>query len=196
MNRRLTVLLVGAAIVVGVSLLGACRSKEASSSRTPRGDSSTTTQKQGSKGDLDAALKKSFKESGAPGVVAAVRTPEGPWVGTLGVADLASKEPMQADMHHRIGSVTKTFTVSLLLQAAADGLLSLDDTIDQYVDGVPNGDSITLRQMANMSSGIASYTDNKHWQDKFSSAPEQVWTPEELMQFGIEDSPAFDPGTK
>jgi D-alanyl-D-alanine carboxypeptidase len=65
---------------------------------------------------------------------------------------------MSPGVHHRIGSVTKTFTVSLLLQAAADGLLSLDDTVDRYVDGVPNGDSITLRQMANMTSGIASYT--------------------------------------
>ena len=65
---------------------------------------------------------------------------------------------MSPGVHHRIGSVTKTFTVSLLLKAAADGLLSLDDTVDRYVDGVPNGDSITLRQMANMTSGIASYT--------------------------------------
>ena len=89
---------------------------------------------------LNAALEQSFSESGAPGVIAAVQTSEDTWVGTLGVADLASEEPMSADMHQRIGSVTKTFTVSLLLQAAADGLLSLDDTIDQYVKGVPNGD--------------------------------------------------------
>ena len=75
---------------------------------------------------LNAALENSFEESGAPGVVAAVQTPEDTWVGTLGVADLASEEPMTADVHQRIGSVNKTFTVSLLLQAAAEGLLSLD----------------------------------------------------------------------
>jgi len=79
------------------------------------------------------------------------------------VADLASEEPMSADMHQRIGSVTKTFTVSLLLQAAAEGLLSLDDTIDRYIEGVPNGNEITLRQMVNMTSGIASYTFNEQW---------------------------------
>jgi D-alanyl-D-alanine carboxypeptidase len=145
---------------------------------------------------LNAALEQSFSESGAPGVVAAVQTPEDTWVGTLGVADLSSEEPMSADMHQRIGSVTKTFTVSLLLQAAADGLLSLDDTIDQYVENVPNGDEITLRQMANMTSGIASYTFNEQWQDAFFSDPQRIWRPEELMQFGIEDSPAFDPGTE
>ena len=145
---------------------------------------------------LNAALEQSFSESGAPGVVAAVQTPEDTWVGTLGVADLSSEEPMSADMHQRIGSVTKTFTVSLLLQAAADGLLSLDDNIDRYVENVPNGDEITLRQMANMTSGIASYTFNEQWQDAFFSDPQRIWRPEELVRFGITDSPAFDPGTE
>jgi D-alanyl-D-alanine carboxypeptidase len=205
MNRRFILLSVGAAFVVGVLSLGGCGNKEESASPTSsEGGSSTTTQQQGhklgmtpdTKAALDAAFKKSFKESGAPGAVAAVRTPDGMWVGTLGVADRASKEPMQADMHQRIGSVTKTFTVTLLLQAQADGLLSLDDTIGQYVKGVPNGDEITLRQMANMTSGIASYTFNKKFQNELFSNPERVWTPEELAQIGIEDSPAFDPGTE
>jgi D-alanyl-D-alanine carboxypeptidase len=145
---------------------------------------------------LNAALENSFEESGAPGVVAAVQTPEDTWVGTLGVADLASEEPMTADVHQRIGSVNKTFTVSLLLQAAAEGLLSLDDTIDQYIEEVPNGDEITLRQMANMSSGIASYTFNEQWQNELFSNPQRVWRPEEVVQIGIADSPAFDPGTE
>ena len=86
---------------------------------------------QAPKADLDAALKKSFKESDVPGVVAAVQTPRYTWVGALGVADRASGESMTPDMHHRIGSVTKTFTATLLLQAADEGLLSLDDTIDR-----------------------------------------------------------------
>jgi D-alanyl-D-alanine carboxypeptidase len=100
------------------------------------------------------------------------------------------------EVHHRIGSVTKTFTVSLLLQAEADGLLSLDDTIDKYVDGIPNGDKITLAQMANMTSGIASYTENKQFVDEFLSDHERVWEPEELVQIGLKDSPLFDPGTQ
>ena len=110
---------------------------------------------QASEADLDAALKKSFQESAAPGVVAAVQTPQYTWIRALGVADRTSEEPMTPEVYHRIGSVTKTFTISLLLQAEAEGLLSLDDTIDHYIKGVPNGDEITLRQMADMTSGIA-----------------------------------------
>jgi len=151
---------------------------------------------QAPKADLDAALKKSFKESDAPGVVAAVQTPRYTWVGALGVADRASGESMTPEMHHRIGSVTKTFTATLLLQAAEEGLLSLDDTIDQYVKGVPNGDKITLRQMADMTSGIASYTADEQWANELLSDPHRVWKPEELAQIGIKDSPLFDPGTE
>ena len=145
---------------------------------------------------LNAALEKSFEESGAPGVVAAVQTPEDTWVETRGVADLSSEEPMTPDVHHRIGSVTKTFTISLLLQAAAEGLLSLDDTIDQYREGVPNGDEITLRQMANMTSGVANYGEDEQWANEVLSDPYRVWTPEELTQVGIKGSPLFDPGTQ
>jgi D-alanyl-D-alanine carboxypeptidase len=126
---------------------------------------------------LDAALEQSFSESGAPGVVAAVQTPQYTWVRALGVADRTSEEPMTPDVHHRIGSVTKTFTISVLLQAAAEGLLSLDDTIGQYVDGVPNGDKITLRQMANMTSGVANYTEDDQWSEEQLSDPHRVWDP-------------------
>ena len=164
--------------------------------QTAKDTHTTAGGEQAPKADLDAALKKSFRESDAPGVVAAVQTPRYTWVGALGVADRASGESMTPDMHHRIGSVTKTFTATLLLQAADEGLLSLDDTIEQYVKGVPNGDKITLRQMADMTSGIASYTEDEQWVKEWSSDRDRVWKPEELAQIGIKESPLFSPGTE
>ena len=151
---------------------------------------------QTSQSDLDAALEQSFQESAAPGVVAAVQTPEYTWVRALGVADRTSEEPMRPDVYHRIGSVTKTFTISLLLQAVDEGLLSLDDTIDRYVEGVPNGDEITLAQMADMTSGLANYSATPQFDGDPGADPYKVWEPEELAQIGIADSPAFDPGTE
>jgi D-alanyl-D-alanine carboxypeptidase len=156
----------------------------------------TTTEQTSEEANLDAALEKSFEESGAPGVVAAVQTPDYKWVRALGVADRTSKESMTPDVHHRIGSVTKPFTISLLLQAVDEGLLSLDDTIDRYVEGVPNGDKITLRQMANMTSGLANYSETKQFDGDPGADPYKVWEPEELVQIGIADSPLFDPGTE
>src|SRR4028118_577549 len=59
---------------------------------------------------LNTALDQSFAESGAPGVVAAVQTPDYAWVETRGVADRTSEEPMTPDVYHRIGSATKPLT--------------------------------------------------------------------------------------
>jgi len=47
-----------------------------------------------------------------------------------------------------------------------------------------------------MTSGIASYTFNEQFGDAIFSDPQRIWTPEEVVQIGIEDSPAFDPGTE
>jgi D-alanyl-D-alanine carboxypeptidase len=47
-----------------------------------------------------------------------------------------------------------------------------------------------------MTSGLASYTFDEQFQNELFSNPERIWTPEEVVQIGIEDSPAFDPGTE
>ena len=109
-QRWLMVLVVTALAAVLVSSCGGGGgSQEGEDAAT---DTTTTTEDA-----LNAALDQSFEESGAPGVVAAVQTPQYTWVRALGVADRTSEEPMTPDVHHRIGSVTKTFTSSLLLQA-------------------------------------------------------------------------------
>src|SRR5215212_2724397 len=180
----------GVILVTGlVILLGSgCGGGDGSKGDSAAGTHTNGGGEQATKDDLDAALKKSFKESDAPGVVAAVQTPQYTWVSTLGVADRASGEPMTPEVHHRIGSITKTFTATLLLKAADEGLLSLYDTIDHYIKGVPNGDKITLHQMANMTSGIASYTEDDQWVKEWFSDPTRVWKPEELARIGIEES--------
>jgi D-alanyl-D-alanine carboxypeptidase len=187
---------VGIFVPMLVLLLGIGCSGDSGRKASGEGKHTDGGSEQASTNDLDAALKKSFKESDAPGVVAGVQTSEYTWVRALGVADRATREPMTPEVHHRIGSVTKTFTATLLLQAADEGLLSLDDTIDQYVKGVPNGEKITLRQMSDMTSGIASYTEDDQWVKEWSSDPTRVWAPQELARIGIKESPLFDPGTE
>ena len=98
-------------LLLGIAYGGGDGSKGASAAeaRTNGGGAQAT------KADLNAALKKSFKESDAPGVVAAVQTPEYTWVRALGVRNRTTKKPMTPEVHHRIGSITKTFTATLLL---------------------------------------------------------------------------------
>ncbi len=144
---------------------------------------------------LAAAATEAFDGVSAPGAVVAVRTPEGTWAATIGHQDWDETVPMTADVNQRIGSVTKTFTITALLQLAEKGALSLDDPISTYIPGMPNGDA-TLYELAAMRSGIPSYTFNQSFQDTLFSDPNHVWTPQELVDLvkGIE--PMYPPGAK
>jgi D-alanyl-D-alanine carboxypeptidase len=79
----------------------------------------------------------------------------------------------------RIGSNTKTFVVTSILILADQGKLGLDDPIERYVQGVPNGTQITLRQLAAMRSGLYSYTDETN--KDMATEPLRQWTPRQLL---------------
>jgi D-alanyl-D-alanine carboxypeptidase len=94
---------------------------------------------------LDAAVNHAMTAAGVPGAIIGIWGPDGDYVRAFGVADKNTRAPMKADFYSRIGSVTKTFTVTAVLQLADQGKLSLDDPIAEFVDGVPLGAKITLR---------------------------------------------------
>lgn len=144
---------------------------------------------------LDSAARASFALAAAPGAIVGVQTPQGVWTAAYGYAEPASQSPMTTDMHMRIGSVTKTFTGTLILQLAQEGKLSLGDPISKYYPGIPNGDKITLAQLANMTSGIASYY-TPEFLARYFAEPETVFTPDELIAYGVTASPVFEPGAR
>ena len=146
--------------------------------------------------DLQASLDSGRAELGFPGAIAGVWTPEGTWVGTTGTSGPDSTRPPAPDDHTRIGSLTKTFTVMALLQLVDQGKVSLDDTIGQYVADVPNADTATLKDLGAMTSGIPSYSASEAFLIQWGSDPNQVFSPEELIDY-VRDSPAsFPAGTE
>ena len=100
---------------------------------------------------------------------------------------------MRTDSHVRIGSVTKSFVTTLLLRLAQEGGLSLDDPISRYIAGVPNGDAITLRQLANMTSGLADLFANEQFTIDYFTG--ETFTPGHLVELGLALPPVFAPGT-
>jgi len=77
----------------------------------------------------------------------------------FGVKDVQTEEPMTTDLNMRIGSNTKAFVITGILQLVDQKLLKLDDPISKYIAGVPNGNNITIRHLAEMRSGLVSYSD-------------------------------------
>jgi D-alanyl-D-alanine carboxypeptidase len=143
---------------------------------------------------LDPAAQGGFTAAASPGAIVAVRTPQGTWTKAYGDSDPTTKTPMTADMHVRIGSVTKPFTGTLIMQLVEQGKVSLDDPISKYVSGVPNGDTVTLTLLGTMRSGVASYSRNPDFVKQLFGNPEGVYTVDQLLKFGYALSPAFAPG--
>jgi len=57
---------------------------------------------------------------------------------SIKVFDVTGEIPNK-DYIYEIGSVTKTFTSSLFAKLVHEGKMSLDDSIDKYLDGLDNG---------------------------------------------------------
>lgn len=143
---------------------------------------------------LDDAITKAMDQTGVPGSIVGIWGPGGEYIRAFGVADQAGGAPMQTDFYHRIGSQTKTFTVTGVLQLADQGKLGLDDPIAEFVDGVPEGDKITLRQLARMQSGLANFSDSVDFQQALFADPYRNFTPQELLDYAFAEPAKFAPG--
>src|SRR5689334_2802000 len=84
--------------------------------------------------------------------VALHRADRDPWVFTVGSSGNPT-HPLGADTRFRIGSVTKTFTAVLVLQARDEGLLDLDQPVSAYLDVPAHGDA-TIRRLLSHTAGF------------------------------------------
>ena len=147
-------------------------------------------------GELQGVMDDTMAAFDVPGAVAGVWIPgKGAWTSAAGVADIAADVPATVEMSWPLRSVTKSFTVTLLLQLVDDGDVSLDDTIDQYVDGVTDGDLITLRDLAGMTSGNADYT-GEAFLAEYTADPDRIFTLDQLNSFALDQPAQFAPGTE
>ncbi|MFE4545774.1 serine hydrolase domain-containing protein [Streptomyces sp. NPDC056785] len=144
---------------------------------------------------LDATVRKVMDDAGIPGVTVGLWTHgQGTYVRSFGVADRSDGRAMAPDLYMRIGSETKTFTVTALLKLVDEGKVGLDDPIGRYVDGVPGGNVITLRELAGMRSGLFNYTEDPDFFRTFLSHPERSFTPRQLLGYAFRHPPLAPPG--
>jgi len=136
--------------------------------------------------------------AGAPGALALVREGNRTTRVTSGYGTLAPKTPMRATDRFRIGSVTKTFVATVVLQLVAEGKLSLDDTVERRLPGlVPNGRNITVRQLLNMTAGLFDYLadgDPTVAKPYIAGNYTYTWKPQELVEIAVSHKPHFAPG--
>ncbi|MGW7524226.1 serine hydrolase domain-containing protein [Streptomyces sp. NPDC054783] len=146
---------------------------------------------------LDAAVRKVMREASIPGVTVGIWTPgQQSYVRSFGVADKSSGQRMAPDLYVRIGSETKTFTVTALLQLVDQKKVGLDDPIGKYIGGVPDENRITLRQLAGMRSGLYNYSEDPGFDKALTSNPQRPFTPQQLLAYSFRHPLMFQPGQR
>ena len=172
-----------------LSFLAACSSSKSPSSDPPF-DAPTVAQ-------LEAAVTKVMADHQMPGVIVGAWFPgRGEYVVAKGVRDRTTGEPMTTDLHFRIGSNTKAYVGTVVLQLVDEGRIKLDDTIGGRFPWVKRGNEITIRMLLNMTSGIPSYTEIEQFGADAIADPHRAWTRQMLFDY-VKDLPLrFDPGTR
>ncbi|QCB97811.1 class A beta-lactamase-related serine hydrolase [Arthrobacter sp. PAMC25564] len=146
------------------------------------------------KAQLQKTFEDTAKELLVPGAVVLLRTPEGGFTSTYGVSNLGGNAPVSLDDHIRIGSITKTWTGTVILQLVQEGRLKLSDPVAIYRADVPNGANITIEQLLTMRSGLYNYSESYELNLALDTTPQRVWTPEELLAIALPLPVYFAPG--
>jgi len=151
----------------------------------------------------------SIVDPGIIGLSVRVQDEQGVWVGSAGVAELGGAMKPPADGHVRIGSNTKTFTATLVLQLVAEGRLGLDDPVADHLPKIGIDQRITVRMLLQHTSGLFNFTGEvyedgsmvlgipmpygphgREWlDDRF-----KTFRPEELVELALSKSARFEPG--
>jgi D-alanyl-D-alanine carboxypeptidase len=192
MNSRLRKLPLA---LVATLLIGALLASAASAAPSPSRKSPAekpfpaAVQKQ-----LAEALDSSWGKTVAPGAIVAVSVGDRSWTATRGTTRIGTRiRPRLAD-HPRIGSLTKTFVGTLILQLSDEGKLKLSDPLARWFPWVPNASQITIRELGDMSSGLNTYTADQGFLDAYFADPLAAWTPIEVIKDGVSLPPKFAPG--
>lgn len=145
---------------------------------------------------VDTTVTSAIQAGGQPGVAIAITGPKGDYAKAYGIASSIPYRTLSLNDHFRIGSVTKSFTATAILMQVDQGKLSLDDTLDQFVPGVPNGHLITIRHMLMMRSGVFDYQSDPLIAFVFTLFPTWTFSPAGALQ-SIQNHPSqFTPGTQ
>jgi D-alanyl-D-alanine carboxypeptidase len=142
---------------------------------------------------LDSTIAQVMKDKNLPGVLVGVSVPgEGDYVSAQGTANLDTGTEPQPNDQFRIGSVTKTFVATAILQLVDQGKLSKSDTLSEWYPDFPNADEITIDDLLRMRSGIPDYWAEetlKHYYDN----PFQNVTNEDIIEAAAAEADQFEP---
>lgn len=145
---------------------------------------------------LNSLIGQKQLEFNIPGIIAGAWVPgRGEWINTTGKSDLVTGDNILEYEKVRIADITKTFTATIILQLVDEGVLSLDDFLDQILPtNIPAADEITIKHLCDMTSGLFNYSDDSAFIVTLANDPVKKWDPQELINIAISHPPYSAPG--
>ncbi|MBF4505641.1 beta-lactamase family protein [Flavobacterium sp. JLP] len=111
---------------------------------------------------------------------------------SIGFDDIATSKKSSINTKYRIGSISKTFTASLIFKAVEENKINLNQTIDKYFPTIKNAKTITISNLLNHRSGIHDFTNDPDYL-KWNTQPQSRAKMTEKIAAG---EIVFEPDTK
>ncbi|MGH3382730.1 MAG: serine hydrolase domain-containing protein [Actinoallomurus sp.] len=173
----------------------------ASASAGPSHSASAAAPSRSASGDatLRQVLRRLTTDDGAPGALVRVADRNGSTVLTSGVANLSTGTPVARDSRWRIGSATKTYVATVVLQLVAEHRVELDAPVERYLPGVVRGNGndghhITVRELLQHTSGLPDILTYLPPQDILAHRYDHHDVTD-LVNIALAHPPLFAPGT-
>lgn len=140
--------------------------------------------------------------AGIPGVQVVVTGQGRDWTATAGVGDIATGAGIAEDARVRVGSNTKAFVATVLMQLVSARTVDLDAPVERYLPGVVQGDGIdgnriTVRNLMQHTSGLPEYLELPELDQDYEVMVAKRFDAAELVHSALRTMPAhFPPGEK
>ena len=127
-----------------------------------------------------------IEETNVPGMGFAFYSDSvGKVISVVGKADIENNIPLELSTLYPIQSTTKFFLAIVTLQLIEEKKLTLESTIDQWFDGLPNSENVTIRHLLQHTSGYNNYQDNTEFNDEYYSDPAKKYTRNDFIDVGL-----------
>ena len=147
------------------------------------------------KAKLDQFFDRLAEKNKAMGSLAIVKDGKVLYSRAIGYSQISGteKKPLTTENRFRIGSITKTFTATIILQLVDEGKLNLADKLDKFLPQVPNANKTTILQILSHRSGIPNISREQNVERNVKTFP---MSKEEHLALIVKAKPDFEPDTK
>ena len=147
------------------------------------------------KAKLDQFFDRLAEKNKAMGSLAIVKDGKVLYSRAIGYSQISGteKKPLTTENRFRIGSITKTFTATIILQLVDEGKLNLADKLDKFLPQVPNANKTTILQILSHRSGIPNISREQNAERNVNTLP---MSKEEHLALIVKAKPDFEPDTK